>query len=121
MTVTIPARPTTYKGIRMRSRLEASVAQWMDDNGWQWAYEPRAYAGSGGQYLPDFEILAIDGIDIFRPYFLEVRPTLERAYEAMRQMQIILESEPRATLCISIWPLDLQIALPPGARTWRFL
>lgn len=118
--MTLTARPTTYRGIPMRSRLEATVAEWMDANGWFWEYEPRAYAGHGGQYLPDFEIIDVRGQFIPRPYFLEVRPTLERAYEGTRQMQIILESEPSAILQIAIWPLRLQMISKPSDRTWRF-
>lgn len=35
-----PARPTVYKGIKMRSRLEASYAEQLDRDGAHWAYLP---------------------------------------------------------------------------------
>lgn len=92
-----PARPTTYRGIEMRSRLEAKFAAYLDDQGYLWHYEPRAYAGNGGQYLPDFEIATVPDRT-----FVEVRPTLERAYLAMTQMQVIWESEPGALLVIAV-------------------
>lgn len=48
------ARPTIYKGIQMRSRLEAGYAAWLDLWGFDWEYEPQAFASEKGQYLPDF-------------------------------------------------------------------
>ena len=50
------ARPTIYKGIHMRSRLEATFAQHLDhsDCGRHWRYEPECFADETGQYLPDF-------------------------------------------------------------------
>ena len=71
----IPARPTVYNGIQMRSRLEATYAARLDRAGLTWSYEPRAYGAKGRrQYLPDFEVT-------FRgtTMFVEVRPTIARA------------------------------------------
>lgn len=56
MTKPIKARPTVYKGIRMRSRLEAGFATWLDENDFEWEYEPCAFATERGQYLPDFRL-----------------------------------------------------------------
>ena len=70
------ARPTTYKGIRMRSRLEAGYAMWLDTIHAQWEYEPECYATEAGQYLPDFRIDNIRdtlGPERF-PVFVEVKP-----------------------------------------------
>jgi len=54
MTV-IKARPTLYKGIQMRSRLEADYAAYLDRTGaGDWDYEPECFAGPRGQWLPDF-------------------------------------------------------------------
>jgi hypothetical protein len=52
-----PARPTTYRGIPMRSRTEARYARQLDD--WfpgAWRYEPRAFKDLNGEWLPDFGI-----------------------------------------------------------------
>jgi len=47
--------PTKYNGVLFRSRLEATYAEWLDDIGLVWAYEPEGYKLSGGlAYLPDF-------------------------------------------------------------------
>ena len=53
-------RPTVYKGIQMRSRLEAGFAAWLDGRFIKWHYEPCAFADERGQYLPDFELLEFD-------------------------------------------------------------
>src|SRR5690349_10167892 len=42
--------PTTYRGVRMRSRLEARYAALFDSLSWPWTYEPLDLAG----YIPDF-------------------------------------------------------------------
>lgn len=49
-----PARLTVYRGIQMRSRLEAAWAEQFDALGETWEYEPRCFASEEGQYLPDF-------------------------------------------------------------------
>lgn len=45
--------PTTYKGIRFRSRAEACWAVLMDELGWAWEYEPIDLDG----YIPDFLVM----------------------------------------------------------------
>lgn len=42
--------PTRYRGILMRSRLEARWAAFFDQLHWRWAYEPHDLCG----YIPDF-------------------------------------------------------------------
>lgn len=55
MSATYQARPTLYKGVRMRSRLEALYAAWLDNHQLdKWTYEPMAFGSPDGQYLPDF-------------------------------------------------------------------
>lgn len=51
--------PTLYKGIRMRSRLEARWAAMFDALKWPWEYESRDLAG----YIPDF-ILHMGGREV---------------------------------------------------------
>jgi hypothetical protein len=51
----LQAIPTTYKGYRMRSRLEARWATFFDALGIRWEYEREGYnLGEGIFYLPDF-------------------------------------------------------------------
>lgn len=110
-----PARPTTYRGIEMRSRLEARVAAWLDGGDVEWSYEPRAYASRAGQYLPDF-VFIWEGTR----YVIEARPTLERAYLAMPRMQIVWESDPDAVLMVLVGD-GIVLAAHPRDRQWRVI
>lgn len=91
------ARRTMHKGIEMRSRLEALWAAALDNAGIGWVYEPIAFSGSGGQYLPDFFIPSLG-------LYLEVKPVdeVEANYRHawLRRMEIIWESEPAAALML---------------------
>lgn len=75
--MTIPARPTSYKGVTMRSRLEAGFAMWLDTMRWEWEYEPECFAYEGGQWLPDFrvDIPCVSSMGQLRsPVYVEVKP-----------------------------------------------
>ncbi len=97
------ARPTVYRGTLMRSRLEARFARYLDATGVAWIYEPRAYGGTEGDYLPDFQV-----IERGHSVFIELKPpmdpeTIENADKlerAMERMEIIWESEPAASLML---------------------
>lgn len=110
---TLKARPTVYNGIQMRSRLEARWAAVLDRDWGRWAYEPRAYATQGGQYLPDFEIL-----DAGLPVFMEVRPTIDRGWSATLQMEIIWASLPDAMLYVIVPDSDTMIVGERPGRPW---
>ena len=89
------ARPTLYKGIQMRSRLEARMAGVFDRLGLPWRYEPRCFADENGQYLPDFLL--------GEHTYLEIKPlsVTGAEVEAMKaRMEIIFSSEPDAVLWI---------------------
>lgn len=75
----IAARPTTYRGIRMRSRLEAGFAQWLDQLGCTWEYEPECFADETGQYLPDFLVRDVQLLAPVLRYdlYVEVKPTAD--------------------------------------------
>lgn len=74
------AIPTTYAGVRFRSRLEARWAAFFDLLGWPWEYEPLDLNG----YIPDF-------IVTFRTarVLVEVKPALTLAdfEEAQRKIE----------------------------------
>ncbi len=57
---------TTYRGIRMRSRLEAKWAYFFDRLGWSWQYEPIDFAG----WIPDFVVFGAGKY----PLVVEVKP-----------------------------------------------
>jgi hypothetical protein len=60
------AIPTTYRGVNMRSRLEARWAHLFDQFGWNWYYEPIDLAG----WIPDF---VLDGHG-YKPLLVDVKP-----------------------------------------------
>lgn len=67
--VPMSAIPTLYRGVFMRSRLEARWARYLDGLDIQWQYEPRVFNLGKSGYLPDF----------FLPYvwgglYMEVKP-----------------------------------------------
>jgi hypothetical protein len=64
----IQAIPTTYKGTRFRSRLEARWAAFFDLISWRWLYEP---IDEGG-WIPDFVLP--DTFD--QRLLIEVKPSL---------------------------------------------
>lgn len=75
------AIPTTYKGVRFRSRLEARWAAFFDLASWPWLYEPIDLDG----YIPDF-VVERRG----RPKRLvEVKPALEVGELALPSLKIM--------------------------------
>lgn len=100
----IPARPTTYKGVQMRSRLEAGFAQWLDKHDVVWEYEPQAFAGEAGQYLPDFRLDQINVMGNVATVYAEIKPYLdiEVWIDLTNRMPIIWQSEPEATLVLVV-------------------
>lgn len=52
-----------YKGVRFASRFEAKLAQWFDENGYEWAYEPVRipFVPKVRHYKPDFYVTSPDG------------------------------------------------------------
>ena len=102
----IPARPTIYNGIQMRSRLEAQFAERLDKRIGtslagdmsplkHWEYEPQAYGSKAGQYLPDFKLTLESGLS----FYVEIKalPFVEGALE---KMHVIRASEPDANLVV---------------------
>lgn len=95
-------RPTTYNGIRMRSRLEATWAARLDELDYAWEYEPRCFANQHGQYLPDFYVVT-DAM----PCYLEVKGVIDDSVAIRRRVEIIFDSEPNASLVVvrgEPWP-----------------
>jgi len=66
---TISAHPTMYRGVRFRSRLEATWAAFFDELRWQWEYEPFDL----GAWSPDFLVKGAHGRDAL----VEIKPITE--------------------------------------------
>src|SRR6266545_2192748 len=112
----IPARPTVYDGIRMRSRLEAKFAATLDRvyGRGSWTYEPRCFASQDGQYLPDFEVHRTKTGPAKFPHFIEVKPTSITAAElfaTLGKMLLIWRSEPNAMLSLIVLGNDDQATM----------
>jgi hypothetical protein len=105
----IPARPTVYKGIKMRSRLEADYASALDRDGETWEYEPTCFAGPDGQWLPDFRVGQYGAYVEIKPAYLiewdgpEPRDTWNRVDEILERMTVAWLSEPDAILQLIFW------------------
>jgi hypothetical protein len=111
----IKARPTRYKGIQMRSRLEADYAAYLDGGdtpqlGCDWEYEPECFAGPEGQWLPDFGIKF--GEDLVE--YVEVKPIeiisydfgegiVDRIDAILKKMTVAWLSKPEARLTLMLW------------------
>lgn len=97
-------RTTFYNGIRMRSRLEAAFAAWLDERELTWRYEPHAFATAHGQYLPDFLVEH----DATRVY-IEIKPTLGHVTDlVVANRDIIRASQPAAQFVVVV----------PHGSTW---
>ena len=99
-------RPTIYKGVKMRSRLEARWAAYFDAVEPYWKYEPNAFANEKGQYLPDFLVSykdpAISGVPFPDAYY-EVKGVVPSNLDAvMERMEIIFDSDSEAALFLVI-------------------
>lgn len=103
-------RKTLYRGIEMRSRLEARFAATLEslNPGCNWEYEPRCYASASGQWLPDFEV---DAGDPERHTLVEVKPTRKNP-GLFQRMSMAWETDPAAVL---------QLAIPDGPDRWSEL
>lgn len=78
MSLKYAAIPTMYKGIQMRSRLEAKWAAMFDLLGWTWEYEPLDLNG----WIPDFAITNIANVSPtmgqkIKPVLAEVKPIFQ--------------------------------------------
>lgn len=103
----IQARPTMYRGISMRSRLEATAAGLLDEMGIEWRYEPQCFADGTAQYLPDFQLWA--GASHLT-WYLEVKPEViwetwpappdSELALALTRMEVIRGSDPGAILML---------------------
>ncbi len=110
-------RPTLYRGIQMRSRLEADFAAYLDarsaagDVGYAggWEYEPTCFAGPQGQWLPDFRIGPPGAC-----WYVELKPLsllrdqpdyspYDAIDEILRKMEIARLSEPKCSLSLVFW------------------
>lgn len=116
MPAEIKARPTLYKGIQMRSRLEADYAAHLDRDGETWEYEPECFASQDGQWLPDFRIGKHGTLQEIKPAALLNPREGEIDYSVacridpiLKRMTIARESRPDACLELVFWTYGAQV------------
>lgn len=106
-------RATLYRGVRMRSRLEADFAGSLDASGAAWEYEPECYASGAVQWLPDFRVTPGDKTVLIevKPTSLafpaepraDYGPTADHVDAILRRMAVAWDSEPSAWLNLEFW------------------
>ncbi len=109
-----------YKGVAMRSRLEATFAAALDKWGHGWVYEPQCFADETGQYLPDFRI----DIGYGQHAYVEVKPpsiTNDDLDDALKRMEIIWSSEPNVGLSLHVWGTGRHYVATGAHRDWRLI
>ena len=115
-------RPTVYKGIRMRSRLETRWARAFDAAHIEWEYEPECFAaetlGRHSEYLPDFRLNGRIYVEIKPPL---IGPEIHNVH--MRMMNIRANVPDAPLWLIHMHPewvggysIDM---LATGAKEWR--
>lgn len=106
-TYTIKARPTKYRGIEFRSRLEATWAAMFDQLHWKWDYEPIDLNG----WVPDFVIRGE-----YRELLVEVKPTIDMLPDAIDKA---LAAAPNACLLfLENGPVDRHAGKGVGSAKW---
>lgn len=111
----LAARPTTYNGVEMRSRLEARYAAWLDKNRLSWSYEPRAFAGAAGQYLPDFQLEGVIILGAPQTVYVDVKPTdQDVTLGLVGRMSVIWDSDPIAWLAVEVPGSNPILITPPA-------
>lgn len=105
----IKARPTIYKGVQMRSRLEAGFAQWLDYWNMDWEYEPQCFGSERGQYLPDFLVRGVrfaNTENVAFSLYIETKPDGwpfdegDDTLDLLDRMSVIYDSVGRVTLAL---------------------
>ena len=102
--------PTTYKGVEMRSKLEAAWAEWFDRHKIKWAYEPEGFDLDGLWYLPDFWLPEIKT-------FVEVKGIMDDLDKEKLRRLIPLASERGITVIVGYAPAGLNYHM--GYPNWQ--
>jgi hypothetical protein len=114
MAATMKARPTTYKGIEMRSRLEAGYAQWLDTVNITWEYEPTCFGSDRGQYLPDFQLRDVRIVGVGPcDFYVECKP-FEPDWDEMRRALAVIRANTERGLFLVTWPGTTWMLLDNG-------
>ena len=100
------AHPTTYRGTRFRSRLEARWAAFFDLAGWQWIYEPGDYEG----WAPDFALVGEQDTTLVEVKPIEwsgSRAAMEREALARTDLEKFWGQHGREVLLLGSYPVKI--------------
>lgn len=106
---TLPAIPTTYNGVKFKSRLEARFAVFFDQMGVRWEYEPEGYRLPSQWYAPDFWLPDPQGRG--RGVWVEVKPD---------RWPLDVELQKMRELCDASECVGFLLAGLNGRRPWLF-
>lgn len=95
--------PTTYGGVRFRSRIEARWAVMFDQLGWRWEYEPLDLDG----YIPDFVLMFTE------PLLVEVKHELALSNLVRHCRKIEMSGWEHEALVLGATPLIAE------SQTWH--
>lgn len=121
----IEATPTTYNGVRFRSRLEARWAVFWDELGVKWEYEPQTFKFlDGKQYTPDFWIVDL-------ALWVEIKPSAkiareEKADSKCSQLAYVTGGLVYLDQSGMTWPIEeyceyTGLRIPPGSWIYSVL
>lgn len=106
MSIALASIPTSYRGIQMRSRLEARWAAMFDLLGWEWEYEPFDLPG----WIPDFAIYRMQKGKPRGPFGMAMP-------EVVRNDPILVEVKPYAPDDAKLWaPVAKKVHSAMGDR-----
>ena len=98
----IAAKPTTYRGQRFRSALEARWAVFFDAQEIIWNFEAEKFALASGTYIPDFHLRWAGGASLWaevKPYLAEMDDYDRRRhaeFAAGERVLVLLDGLPEA-------------------------
>lgn len=110
--------PTSYRGCRFRSRLEARWAVLFDHMGIGWMYEPEGFVVGGRPYLPDFLLECGTWVEVKGPADMLNKSLMRKAAVELPQMPASGERGPRL-LIVGEMPIPYAPAVEmPGDWAW---
>jgi ribosomal protein L40E len=125
-------RPATYRGVRMRSLLEADWAATLDAHGIGWEYETELVElPSGARYLPDFWLPGITTVLEVKGTHLGNLPKVREFAASVPGFLVVIGWPPHTRNVAGLWdpymvfsdaetrPLWFTTCLRCGAHQWQ--
>lgn len=110
--------PTSYRGCRFRSRLEARWAVFFDRMGIGWLHEPEGFVVGGRAYLPDFLLECGTWVEVKGPADMLNKSLMRRAALELPVVPASRERGPRL-LILGDMPVPYAPAVEmPGDWAW---